>query len=215
MKQVKSSDDGAPLTRREKARATRLAIIHAAQEEFVANGYHATTMSAIAARAGVAVQTVHFVFHTKGELLGAVVDNAVLGEEPPTPPEQTDWYRAVLEEQDPIEALRRFVLAGKGIFVRASAMNEVARSAAGTDPDARATFERVERLREAGYRNFLAHLATRCSFRDDLGLDGALDVLLSLLSPRMFLSLTQDRGWDADRAMAWIADTVPGLILAR
>lgn len=44
-----------------------------------------------AERAGVAVQTVFFVFHTKAELLSRVVDAAVLGPREAKPPEETDW----------------------------------------------------------------------------------------------------------------------------
>ena len=46
-------------------------------------------MAAIAQRAGVAVQTVYFVFHTKAELLSRVIDAAVLGPDP-NPPEETN-----------------------------------------------------------------------------------------------------------------------------
>ena len=42
--------------RNERAARTRRAIIAAATQEFRSSGYHGTTMSAIAKRAGVAVQ---------------------------------------------------------------------------------------------------------------------------------------------------------------
>ena len=210
---VKKIVGAGPVSRRDKARATRLAIIHAAQTEFAQNGYHATPMAAIASRAGVAVQTVHFVFHTKGELLGAVVDNAVLGEEAPEPPEHSDWYRAVMVEPDAQVALRAFVLASAAVFIRASAMNDVARAAATTDPDARATFERLEQLRAGSYRDILEAIASKGRFKDGVDLDDATDIMMAFLSPRTFLSLTQDRGWTPERTMGWIAEALPAMIL--
>ena len=54
-------------------------IIAAAAEEFVHSGYHGTAMTAIATRAGYAVQTVYFVFHTKAELFAAVIAHAEVG----------------------------------------------------------------------------------------------------------------------------------------
>ncbi len=214
MSRVKDADaERTPPTRRERAKATRAAIISAATTEFAANGYQGTTMSMIAARAGVAVQTVHFVFHTKGELLTAAVSVAVLGDEAPIPPERTEWFRALLEEPDPYAVLAGFVRHGGAILVRASAMNEVARSAAPADPDAAAAFEQLERLRAEGYRTVVEHVATKGAFRGALDVDSATDVLVTLLSPRTYLSLTVDRGWSADRALEWLADTVPLAIL--
>lgn len=198
-------------SRREKAKATRAAIIRAANQEFTENGYYGSTMGAIAVRAGVAVQTVHFVFHTKGELMGAVVDAAVLGDDTTTPPMQTPWFLAAIEEPDAALAVRRLVLGSAGIFDRVGVLHEVARAGAATDPDAAETFARLERLREDGYRQFVVGLEAKGSLRGDV--DAATDVLLTLLGPGTSLTLVRDRGWAPERAMAWLADTVPPLIV--
>lgn len=58
--------------REEQARRTRLAVITAARELFLADGYAATTMQAVAA--GVATDTVYHVFTTKRGLLAGVID---------------------------------------------------------------------------------------------------------------------------------------------
>ena len=79
------------LPRREQARRTRLRIIRAAHAEFIERGYHGATMAAIARRAGVATQTVYFVFHTKAELASGVIDTAVLGPDPTVPQDSTWW----------------------------------------------------------------------------------------------------------------------------
>ena len=50
--------------RREKAAATRERMLRAAIEVFAEQGYGGARMADIAARAGVAVQTLYFVFHT-------------------------------------------------------------------------------------------------------------------------------------------------------
>jgi AcrR family transcriptional regulator len=70
----------------------------AATRLFSERGYQATPMSQIAHAAGVAVQTLHFVFHTKAELLQEAFTTAVLGEAGPPP--QQDWYRALEHEHD-------------------------------------------------------------------------------------------------------------------
>ena len=67
-------------SRREKAARTRARIIEAAHAEFLERGFHGATVTSIAKRAKVAPQTVYFVFHTKAELISAVIDAAVMGE---------------------------------------------------------------------------------------------------------------------------------------
>jgi len=214
MKDVKGGPvDRATPTRRERAKATAASIVAAATIEFEANGYQGTTMATIAARAGVAVQTVHFVFHTKGELLTAAVERAVLGSDDASPPERTAWFHELLTEPDPYTQLGGFVRQGGPILVRASAINEVARSAAMTDPDVAAAFERLERLRRDGYRSLLEIVVATGAAREGIDLDTATDVLFTLMSPRTYLSLTQDRGWSAERALAWMVDIVPLAIL--
>ena len=59
----------ATLTRRERSRATHWRIVEAAHRLFTIQGYASTTMGQVAEAAGVAVQTVYFVFHTKAALL--------------------------------------------------------------------------------------------------------------------------------------------------
>src|ERR1700712_4682855 len=130
----------------------------AATAEFVGNGYHGTSMAAIAKRANVAVQTVYFVFHTKAELFAAAQDTAVLGADDKPPLEQA-WARtAAAASDEPAVAIRAFIAGSGPIFERAGALSQVARAAAPTDPDLRAVWESREELRVQGYREFVAML---------------------------------------------------------
>src|SRR5512140_993625 len=86
------------MTRRERASRTRLRIVRAAYDRFAAQGYAATTMGQVAADAGVAVQTVYFVFHTKPELLVATLKIAGGGPaEPNREVMERDWIRRIVE----------------------------------------------------------------------------------------------------------------------
>ena len=80
-------------------------------------------------------------------------------------------------------------------------------------PDAATAFDRLERLRWDGYRSLLELVATKTPFRGGMDIDSATDVLFTLVSPRTYLSLTRDRGWPPERALAWMADIVPFAIL--
>ncbi|WP_306231866.1 TetR/AcrR family transcriptional regulator [Agrococcus beijingensis] len=209
-----AGDETVPrLSRKERAAATRLRTLEAAHREFTENGYQRTTMAAIARAAGVAVQTVHFVFHTKIELLGALVDHAVMSGPEGVEPEEAPWFRDAPSGATAQEALTAFILASAPIMERASALNEVVREAARQDPDAALLFERLERLRIDVYRSMLSRIVAAHPMPDPFDLDAAVDVLAVLFSPRTYLSLTKDRGWSAERAQAWLARSLPAAVL--
>ena len=69
--------------RQEQARQTRRAILDAAGRLFVDPGYAATPLTAVAAEAGVAVQTVYAVFGSKRQLLSDLVDVTLAGDDEP------------------------------------------------------------------------------------------------------------------------------------
>ena len=79
--------------REQQARRTRARIIAAAADRFLAPGYSATTMRAVAADAGVAVPTVELAFGTKARLLKAVIDTAIAGDDEPVPMLAREWAR--------------------------------------------------------------------------------------------------------------------------
>ena len=123
------------VSRNQRAAHTRRKIIAAATEEFRASGYHGTTMSAIAERAGVAVQTVYFVFHTKPALLTAAFDTAVMGEVDPVPPELTRWWQEGTATLDGRRAVELFITNVSDINMRAATLDRVALAASTTDPE--------------------------------------------------------------------------------
>jgi AcrR family transcriptional regulator len=210
MSEVKSARE---TSAKKRARATRRKIIRAAHEAFSRDGYNATTMTAIAQSAGIAVQTVYFVFHTKVELLNQVYAAAVLGEDPPTPPEQTEWVRAALESPDPHQALASFAVGAGEILMRISGLDALARAAASTEPDVMVSLVHGENLRVQGYRRFIDSLAARGFLDRNLDPGEATDVLLALLGPGTYLALTRDRAWTHQHFITWAVKALSALIL--
>lgn len=188
--------------------------MRAAHAEFLAAGFHGATMAAIAKRAGVAVQTVYFVFHTKADLISAAIDAAVMGEEDPVVPQETDWWAAMEAAPSADEALRIFVRGAAPLFERGAAISEVLRGAALTDPDVRRTHERHERMRHEGFREVIALLARKGSLRDDLDVDTATDVFLTVFGDAVWHQLRVDRGWTPERVTDWMCEALPRLLLA-
>src|SRR3990167_1930556 len=107
-----------PRSRRDRARATRRRILDAAYELFGEDGYVGTTMDGIARRAGVAVQTVYFVFHTKGELLRALTESTAAGETDARPVPEQSWFREALATPDPRRTIALSAEHGTDVLAR-------------------------------------------------------------------------------------------------
>lgn len=199
-------------SRREKAAATRERMIRAAVEVFAESGYVGARMTDIAARAGVAVQTVYFTFHTKAELLQACFDFAVLGPERLPPPEQ-EFFADLRAARSGRAALAAFVRGNSAILQRAAAINEVAQSVP-HEPDAVSVVARSERLRREGLAQIVGLLADRFGLRAGLSGEDATDLLLMLSSPATYLTLRR-YGWSDEKYAEWLTDALASQLLAR
>lgn len=200
-------------SRRDKADATRRAIVRAAHEEFLENGFHGATVAAIARRAEVAPQTVYFVFHTKPQLISAVIDAAVMGEDDPVPPQALQWWQDMRDEPDPAEALRTFVRGAGLVFARAAGISEVLRAAALTDPEVRRTSQTHERLQRTGWSEVLDIVAAKGPLRHDLSRDQLLDVFLVTFGDTAYHLYATERGWSHESIVDWMCEALPALLL--
>ena len=113
------------LGRRErKALANRRRMHAAAEALFVRNGYAATTMTAIADEADMAVQTLYAVFGTKRSILTELVDARVVGDDHASSlPDREDW-QAMEREHDPHRQIEMFASIATRIARRSAAINE-------------------------------------------------------------------------------------------
>jgi len=197
-------------TRKERAAATRQKIVAAATTLFAERGYQATTMSEIARSAGVAVQTVHFVFHTKAALLNEAFETAVLGELGPPP--QQPWFRALAQERDGRKLLASVVENVTPIAERAAPLSRVIRAA--PDDDAAAVWERQEYLRRDGYQHIIGLLAADGRLRPELSVEYATDILMFILGPDSHQILINDHGWTVEHWKSWATETLAQQLLA-
>lgn len=194
--------------RKERAARTRAAIVRAATEEFRTRGYHGATMAAIAKRAGVAVQTVYFVFNTKPALLTAAIDSAVMGETDPIPPDRTEWWQEGTTTTDGRSAIELFVSNNADISTRAASLARVAIAASATDPEVVDLIAHHESLRRQAFRSYVDTLVARGLLKDGLDPAEATDVLLTLAGPEIFLDFTEGRGWSVERYVVWTTHTL-------
>lgn len=199
-------------TRRERAQATRRRILDAAYDLFVERGFTGTRMVDVAERAGVAVQTVYFTFHTKAALLEACDERAVMGDDDPLPPQEQPFWRAMIEAPTGPQAVRHFVEGLGAIEMRVAKLKRVI-SAATHDPDVMAILTRSEQLRRAGFREAVTHFADAYGLRAGLGIERATDILLTVGDSSVYCSLVHDYGWPHDDFVDWLADSLSAMLL--
>ncbi len=199
-------------SRRERAHATRRRILDAAYDLFVERGFTGTRMADVAERAGVAVQTVYFTFHTKAGLLEACNARAVLGDDEPLPPQQQPFWRAMIEAPAGRESVRHFVEGLGAIEMRGARLKQVI-NAATHDPDVKAISTEGEQLRRAGFREAAEHFATY-GLRDGLDVERATDILLAVGDSSVYCSLVHDYGWPHEAFVDWLADSIADMLLS-
>ena len=186
-----------------QARQTRRSILAAASELFVASGYAATTIQAIAERAGVAVQTVYAVFGNKRELLRQLIESSITGDDEPAPITDRAEAQAVAAEPDARRRAELDAALSRSITERVAPLVRVATEAAASDPELAALMEVVKAAR----RQEMIASATIVAGPDGLRLDReeAAATLYVLYSPQVADMLMGDYGWSAERYENWLA----------
>jgi AcrR family transcriptional regulator len=175
-------------------------MLVAAYELFCSDGYRTTTMDAIAQRAGVAVQTLYFTFHTKDELFQEVHERTVLGDENLPPPLQP-WYLAAVASDDVSDAVRHICRGVLSISRRVAPMIPAFHAVAG-DPAGK-VWERSQQMRHDGMVDLVAALARKTPLRKNVTTDHAADVLYLLLGPDLYWTMVLGRGWTERQLANW------------
>lgn len=199
--------------RRAQARRTREEIVAAARGRFLADGYAATTMGAVAESAGVSVETVYGGFAGKAGLLRAVLDASVRGDAEATPLEQREVITAIEAEPDPRRKLERYGAFLAEANPRLAPVTRLLREAAASDPALAQLRDRHAADRLGGMTRFAAHLSASGALRPGVSRAEARDVLWTLNSTDVYDLLVTGRGWSAKRYGAWVAEQLAAALV--
>jgi AcrR family transcriptional regulator len=200
--------------RREQARATRRAVLDAARELFVELGYAATTVDAIASRAGVSPETVYSAFKNKRSVLSELLDVSIVGDDAPVPLLERAWVQEMRDEQETTRRLAILARNGALILARIAPIYDVLRSAATVDPEIAVVWERYKTQRFEGQRVLLGLLLRGAGLRPGLTRGAAVDTLFTIGSPETYSLLVRDRGWTQAQFERWYKDALARLLLA-
>jgi AcrR family transcriptional regulator len=200
--------------RQGQARQTRRAILDAAAALFVEPGYAATPLTAIAAEAGVAIQTVYKTFGSKQLLLSALVDVTVAGDDQPVALPDRQFVAEIRALHGARAKLDRYARHLVETHARQAQVMLALANAATADPAAAAIWRKNLDDRRNGMTMFAADLAETGELRPEHTLDTAADVLWLAMDVRNYDWLVRQRGWPAERFQRWYVDTVAAALLA-
>lgn len=194
--------------RAESARRTRAAILDAARELFLANGYVQTTIEQIAERAGVSRPTVFASVGNKATVLKELRDVTLAGDDEPVPILQRDWFQEALHEPKPARSIELHARNITRIYERYAALDEVVRQAASTTDELAGAWATYEAQRRSGAEAFIDSLLTKTQLRDGLTRDLAVDMLWIVGSPDTYLRFVRDCGWTTEGFQDWLAQVL-------
>ena len=189
---------------------TRRAVLEAAQASFAAHGWAGTTISGIAAGAGVAAQTVYDAFGTKAGLLAAAMraaaapdtDGVVVGAT------WADDLRSIPTQEARWEALRAGTSAAlEGTWSLATVMRE----ALGADHRVAEHWDALEAERRHDVELVVDLLDEVGPLR--LPAAEAVDVLMALTRSTDLYGSLRVAGWSPERAATAVSDVVQRTLL--
>jgi AcrR family transcriptional regulator len=191
--------------RRETARRNRAAVLDACRELLFRDGYHATTIKAVAERAGVSPETVYKSFGGKPGLVKALWDITLAGDDDPVPMGDRPQIQQILATKELSTKLRLYGTYVRGIHERITPLFALLTQAG---PDVGEVLELGEQERLTGVTAFVTHLDETGALRPDADPAQVADAVWALAGPQLYTQLTAGRGWSADTYEQWLADTL-------
>ena len=195
---------------------TRRRLVQAACAAFTERGYHAATVSRIARRAGVTVQTLYLAWGSKRALLRAYLDAALAGS-PDTPyaDQLPHMITGAFDHAGPdahaiVEQVAHLY---REIAERAATGWQLYRDAAAVDAEIAADWQALQHLRHNTFTEIVRQIPA-ASLRSDLTLDAAVDTAWAIASPETYQLLVGIAGYTLDQYETWVAATLAAALLA-
>ena len=180
---------------------------------FLERGFADTTITAIAAHADVAAETVYSIYRTKAGLLDAVVRAAVLRGDEPEDPLERSWVKRLLRLTDLPGRLTGFARHTAQTTELTSPMYAIIASAGTGEREIDDLQRNLLDMRFAGQREIMIALVQGGSLGRGLTAEQAADTFSALASPELHHVLRIRRGWSQRRYARWLEQTVKAALL--
>jgi AcrR family transcriptional regulator len=188
--------------RREQARATQRAVLQAAHDLFVEQGYGRTTITDIARAAGVSAETIYATFRNKATLLHRVWDVTIGG----------DDEDVVFHERPEVQAMRAEPDLARRLVLHAQFSTRTARriapfqlaiqGAAASEAAAAGMVEEISRQRLTGMSVMAAEAAATGQLA--VSEEECRDVIWAMTDGMLWHRMVVERGWSDERYADWL-----------
>jgi AcrR family transcriptional regulator len=191
--------------RAQQAAVTRRAVLDAARELFVANGWAATGMRDVAAASGVALETVYSHFSSKRGLLRAVADAAAVGDDAAEPLAARAEFLAMGEGQRPAR-IRAAASLLAAVQARTAPVARLLRQVAAADDQIADMLHSTRERQRSDVASALELITGRAPTNSER------DGVWAVTSPEVYLLLIEESGWTPGQYEAWIAEILERVI---
>ena len=199
--------------RAEQAERTRQRILGAARELFLAQGFAATTIAAVAERAELAPETVYATCGSKAGLLGGVVRAAVTRGEEPDHPLERRWVKELLDLPDLEARLAAFARHTAATLELTSPMYAVIRSAGTGAQELSGLDAELREMRYGQQAKVMRAVVDGGTLAPGLSVKAAAETFSALASPELHQLLTEGRRWSSRRYSSWLEGIVKSVLL--
>jgi AcrR family transcriptional regulator len=194
--------------RRARVARTEQAIITAATGLFLADGYTATTLAAVAEAAQVGARTVYVRFGTKATLLKRVVDVAIVGDAEPVDVLGRDPARTAMTAPTAAERIDAMAAAARQIMQRTGALFAVAQQAAAVEPLIAEYWQQGRQQTRHVHHVIWTQMSRDGLLKPSQGLDRIIDTSSLLAAAETYLLIMRMLGWNLDTYQAWLRATL-------
>lgn len=196
-------------SRAEAALATRRRIIEAASGMLLRDGYHAMSVSALAAAAGVSAQTVYNAVGGKAAVVKAVYDVLLAGDDHPVAMQDRPEFRAMSEAPDREAFMRAYAALCATIYERVGPLLGVLLAQGpGGDSGLQDFVATIDRERRVGNTNALNALDEAHGLPPRLDRERFIDIVWTMSSPEIYDRFVRRCGWTHAMYAAWLAEAL-------
>ncbi|GGM85621.1 TetR family transcriptional regulator [Terrabacter tumescens] len=192
----------------------QLRVVEVAGRLLVERGYAATTVADIAEAAQVSVPWLYKAFGPKPKLVKRVYDVLMAGDLDPVPIAERPPFQALAAETDPYAAVQRYADISRDLVSRMGPLAAVLLAAGHSGHgDITAIADTLGRERLWGATAFTDRLAALGALAPGLNVEGARDVVWTLISPEVYRMLVLERGWTDTSYERWLARSLTSALL--
>jgi AcrR family transcriptional regulator len=188
---------------------TRNRLLLAAEEEFSKRGYAGTSVTRLAATAGVSVQTLYLAWGSKRALLRGYMEHALAGGT--GSPEDADRRFVGLPPRERLAELATLVTE---VAERSATGWNLYRDASAVDPEIAADWNELQMKRHKLFSRILADIPVRAMAKG-LTKKSAVDTAWAMASPESYDLLVHRLGYQLVEFHDWMKQNLITAILAR